>query len=99
MEATIRFSDGTEITAEKNGDCFITAEKPDFPEDLSEITVETEEGTRTYENTQATECASADGRYWFSFTEEDQTQKAIRELREDTEDALNGLLEFVLGEE
>jgi hypothetical protein len=61
----IIFNDGTELVAVRNGDCFITAEKPDFPADLSTVTV----GEETLENVSVVECASTDGRYWFAFRE------------------------------
>ena len=82
MEATIIFKDGTEMAAEKNGTCFILPQKPAFPDDLSEVTVESGEDTRVYRNAVLTECASVDGRCWFTFTEESALEKTIRELRE-----------------
>ena len=55
-----------EITAEQNGDCYILNSKPVFPSDLSVVTIsgETEE---TLHNVQVIDCASVDGRYWFTF--------------------------------
>ena len=35
----ITFKDGTEMEAEVNGSCYIVDGKPDFPIDLSEVTV------------------------------------------------------------
>ncbi len=61
----IIFSNGTEILAEQNGDCFITDEKPDFPADMSTV----QAGDKTLENVAVVECASVDGRYWFAFRE------------------------------
>lgn len=68
MEVTIRFSDGTEITAEQNGTTYIVDEEPTFPEDLSEVEIEGEEGTTTIENAEIIECAKVPGdeRYWFT---------------------------------
>lgn len=65
---TIKFADGTELSAEQNGSCYIVNEKPDFPTDLSEVTVEGGENA-SFVNAQVIECASVDGRYWFSFRE------------------------------
>jgi hypothetical protein len=59
----IIFSDGAEIVAEQNGTCYIVDEKPDFPADLSTVTI----GEQVLENVALVECASIDGRYWFSF--------------------------------
>lgn len=80
MEARIIFKDGTELTAEKNGDSFITTQTPAFPADLSEVEVQCEEGNRTYYNVLVTDCASIDGRYWFAFVEQNQEQQTIKEL-------------------
>lgn len=59
----IIFGDGTELVATPNGDCYIVAEKPHFPADLSVVTV----GEQILENVAVVECASTDGRYWFAF--------------------------------
>ena len=69
MEARITFANGSEMTVEKNGDCYILPAQPDFPADLSIVTVESEEEVREYHNPQVTECASIDGRYWFALVE------------------------------
>lgn len=76
----IVFSDGTEIMAEQNGSCFIIDEKPDFPTDLSVVTID----EQTIENAKLIECASTDGRYWFAFC-----QMSPEEIwRAEIEDAL-----------
>lgn len=82
MEARITFANGSEMTVEKNGDCYILPTKPEFPEDLSVVTVEAEDGTKVYHDAELVECASIDGRYWFAFTEESTMNKTIRELQE-----------------
>ncbi len=82
MEALIIFADGTELAVEKNGDCYITANKPAFPADLSTVIVESEDGNREYHDAILVECASIDGRYWFAFNEESEADKTIRELLE-----------------
>ena len=38
-KAKITFKNGIEIEAEVNGSCYIVDSKPDFPVDLSEVTV------------------------------------------------------------
>jgi len=69
MEARIIFKNGVEITAEKNGDCFIVARKPAFPTDLSVVTVTDSDGEKTIRNVQVIECAAVDENYWFAFRE------------------------------
>ena len=61
----IKFTDGTEIEAEVNATCYITDSKPTFPDDLTGVKVDGE----TLENVTLQECASVDGRYWFTFVE------------------------------
>jgi len=68
MEVTLTFADGSKITAALNGNCYITNEKPEIPEDLSLIMVSGAE-ERTFKNAQLVEPFSNDGRYWFSFIE------------------------------
>ena len=66
------------------------------------MTVEEEGSTKTYENASVQECASVDGLYWFTFIEESEQEKTIRELREDNEtlaEAIAELAELIGGEE
>ena len=102
MQATIRFETGNFITAELNGDSLITATKPDFPNPLGDVEVLSEDVDRLYENAQLVECASVDGRYWFTFHAESQYEKTIRELREENEmleGAIAELAEIIGGNE
>lgn len=85
MEVRITFKDETEILAEQNGDSFILDEPVTFPEDLSEVRVENEQGEKTLHNVTVTECASVDGRYWFALIEEGPQERVIRELRAENE--------------
>lgn len=80
MTATILFENGSSITAEQNGSCFITDTKPTFPMPLGTVTIEGEE-PRIIEHAQLVECASVDGRYWFSFikTPQDELYRAAIE--------------------
>lgn len=71
--ATITFRNGTQLTAEQNGTCFITEEKPTFPMPLGTVTIEGDE-PHTFEHAKLIECASADGRYWFTFIETSQDE-------------------------
>lgn len=101
MEAVIIFKDGSELAVAQNGDCYITATKPEFPDDLSVVTVHGDE-ERVYENAYLIECASADGKYWFAFGEESQAEKQMRELREENEmleEAIAELAEIIGGGE
>ena len=67
-KVTIEFKDGSQIEAEVNGNCYITDSEPDFPEDLSEVTIRGEENTEVITDVRILECASVDSRYWFTFT-------------------------------
>ena len=69
MHAKIIFNDMTEITAEMNGNCLILDKKPEFPSDLSTVTIRSAAGDCVYCNAEIIECASIDGRYWFAFRE------------------------------
>lgn len=98
--AVIRFADGTELQAARNGDCFILPTPPEFPEDLSLVTVEIGEETYIYHNAKVQNCASVDEKYWFAFIEESPAEKTIRELREENamlEDAIIELAELIGG--
>lgn len=85
MEALIIFADGTELAVEKNGDCYITANKPAFPADLSTVTVESEDSNREYHDAILVECASIDGRYWFAFMELSDADRATRQMQANIE--------------
>lgn len=96
MEAKVIFSNGSVITAEQNGSCLIVASKPTFPADLTNISIESTEGNSVIENGQIVECASVDGRYWFSIIEIPASQ--VKEAETETriaaiEDALCELSE------
>ena len=85
MEVTIKFLNGTHITAELNGNCLITDEKPAFPDDLRTVIVESEGITMEYHYAQVSECASIDGRYWFVFTEMSQEERRTRQMQANIE--------------
>ena len=74
-KATIIFKNGTQIEAEVNGDCYITEDVVEFPEDLSIVTIDN--GTVLH-NVRVIEPYSVDDRYWFAFEEmtEDEIWKA-----------------------
>ena len=86
----IIFNDENYVEAEQNGDCYIVDEKPQFPHDLSNVTIEGEEIVH-FDNAKLIECASVDGRYWFAFKENSPTEVRISEL----EDALIELAELL----
>lgn len=66
--AIIRFKDGTEISAEVNGNNFITTTEPNFPDDMSEVTVVKGNDEEVLKNVSVQQSAGLDGRYWFIFT-------------------------------
>ena len=94
MEATIIFKNGTEISAEMNGNSLILNAKPVFPDYLSVVTVQSEAGNTIYHNAALQECASVDGRYWFTFVEEGELERTLRELREENEILTECILEM-----
>lgn len=95
MEAKITFGNGEIIAAEKNGESLIAQQKPGFPAVLGVVTVESADGgVRIYNDPQIVECASIDGRYWFTFVEDSQQQKRIRQLEEKNDALLECLLEM-----
>lgn len=88
--AKIVFLDGTELETDHNGDCFIVDTKPQFPDDLSEVTIiitsGSEETTSTsiLHNAAIKECYSNDGRYWFSFIITSEAAMKIMEIEAQT---------------
>jgi len=100
MEATIKFKDQTEMTVEKNGDCYILPSKPLFPADFSVVTIESDDGEKVYTNAYLIECASIDGRFWFAFGEESQDvieRKALEARLDEAEAALIELAGMIGG--
>lgn len=85
MEALITFADGTTLTVEKNGDCYILPQKQLITGNLSHVTVESEEGRREYRDAIQVECASVDGRYWFAFNEISDADRATRQMQANIE--------------
>ena len=94
MEAKIIFKDGTEMTVEKNGDCCIAEKKPTFPADLTLVVIQSEEGNREIADAELVECASTDGRYWFTFIAADPRDREIAKLREDNDMLTECVLEL-----
>ena len=80
MEATIRFKDGTEITAEVNGSCYVVDKKPEFPKDLRDVTITEGDQEKTIEDAVFIECASVDNRYWFTLIEKPENQKQAEKI-------------------
>lgn len=92
--ATIIFKDGTEIEAEVNGNNLITAEEPDFPEDLSLVIVRGDDFEWVYHYAEITQAAGNDNRYWFVFTEIPEDVREIRQLRADNDMLTECILEM-----
>lgn len=78
----ITFLNGDTIEAEVNASSYIVDEKPDFPDDITDVTIEYEagegqegnNGTLILRNVEIIECASVDGRYWFAFREKTEQE-------------------------
>jgi len=94
MEAKIIFKNGTEITAEMNGNSLILMDEPAFPEDLSVVTVQAEGSETVFNYAKVQPCASVDGRYWFTFVEEGALERTIRELQEQNDMLVECILEM-----
>ena len=82
MEAIIRFKNGDTITAEMNGNCFITPEEPVFPEDLSMVAIMADGQETLMEYVIVQPAAAVDNRFWFCFVEESPQDRMLRELEE-----------------
>ena len=91
MTATIIFQSGEQLTVEKNADCYIADEKPEFPDPLGKVTITSDEGDKEFEDAMLIECASVDGRYWFSFMEVPEDEKLRNRITE--LEATNSMLE------
>ena len=77
----ITFNDGTKITAEVNGNSYIVDEKPEFPEDLTDVVIEKNEEEKTIKDARIIECASIDGRYWFAIIEIPEQERILTHLQ------------------
>ena len=82
MEAIIRFKNGEMIRAEQNGNCFIVPEAPEFPEDLSEVTVLADGQETVLHYVMIQEAAAVDNRFWFCMVEESAEDRQLREQAE-----------------
>lgn len=91
MEATIIFSNGTQMEVQKNGSSYIVESEPTFPEDLSNVQIVSEEGTTIIANGKIVPCASIDSNYWFSIIEvsaQEAKEIALNQRIDDIENAL-----------
>lgn len=61
QKAKIIFASGLIVNAMLNASTYIVDEEPDFPADLSEVTVEIEGETTVYHNAEIMEAYSDDG--------------------------------------
>ena len=92
--ATITFNDNTLFETEQNGNNFITNQKPDFPEDLTNIKIEYNEGTQNIKNGMVVECYPLDNRYWFTIVEKPENE-ILKEQILDLECIISDLLEMM----
>ena len=84
-KVTITWGDGTQTEAELNGNSYAVAEAF-IPADLSEVTIEKADGTLTMLDPLFFETAKLDERFWFSFmekTEADRAREALEKQRAD----------------
>ena len=94
MLATIKFKNGTEIEAELNGNNLILDQKQNFPSDLSEVTVTSDEGEWVFRNAHIQETAHLDERYWFIFVEETEQERMEREFTE-SDTSLQSQIDYI----
>jgi hypothetical protein len=78
-KAKITFKNGLEIEAEVNGSCYIVDEKPEFPANLSEVTVTASNEEKILHEVEVNEAASVDGRYWFALRE--LTEQELKDIK------------------
>ena len=69
QKAKIIFTSGLVIVAVLNASTYIVDEEPEFPADLTEVTVESAENTTIYHNAEIVEAYSDDGKYRFGIRE------------------------------
>ena len=81
----IIFNNGMEIQAEKNGNSLITDSRPDFPLDLSSVTVVGAGTECIYNHAEVIECVSIDERFWFAFREIPESERAARQMQANIE--------------
>ena len=85
--------------AEQNGDCYIVDRKAEILVSLDgvyDVTITADEpyNNRIYHNAELIECASVDGRYWFSFRELSPMELRLRELEETNQMLTDCMLEI-----
>ncbi len=76
----ITFSNGDEITAERNGNSYIVDEEPQFPDNLESITITEGDNETVIEHGRIIECASVDERYWFTIEEVPEQERKLEEM-------------------
>lgn len=81
----IVFQNGMEMEAEENASSLVMGSKPKFPSGLSSVTVTGVGGERIYKDAEIIECASVDGRYWFSFREVPESERAAKQMQANIE--------------
>ncbi len=86
MEKNVRiiFASGLVIEAMLNATTYIVDEKPAFPANIEDVTVEDEDGSTVYHNAKIVEAYSDDGKYRFTITEATEIERRFAEI----EDAL-----------
>jgi len=85
-EVRILFADGTEVTAQKNGDSYIVDEKFEVnDEQLTEVKVTEGDFENTLHDCEFQECASVDGKFWFTIREIPAAVEEAAQLRADVD--------------
>ena len=91
---TITFSNGLVVQADVNGTCYITDSKPDFPDDLSNVTISDGTTERVIRQVEIIECHPFDDRYWFGLYELSPEELKQKELEDTIQMLTDCLLEM-----
>ena len=97
QRARIIFASGLIINAVLNASTYIVDEEPDFPSDLTEVTVEVGDETTVYHNAEIAEAYSDDGKYRFGIRE--VSPEVIAQERADAQIMYTALMTDTLLEE
>lgn len=79
----IKFSNGAEIEVERNASTYIAKSKPEFPENLTDISIKGENFEENVAFGRIIECASIDGRYWFGIQGISEAERQAAQVRAD----------------
>lgn len=91
---TITFNNNTVLNVEQNGSTFVLEEKPNFPEDLTDVMISSENGTQHISNGLVVECYAPDSKFYFTIIEKPY-QMILEERLSEQDDIICELLEML----